>query len=78
MREEVLDCHYSRIREGEAGEARMMIVEHDGSERSLLELISESDIIINGTFQDPDNPIDFVTEAEKSSLKPGKIGRAHV
>ena len=71
VREEVLDCHYVRVMEGVAGKARMMIVEHDGSERALSDLISESDIIINGTFQEPKHPFNFVTEKEKSCLRPG-------
>ena len=71
VREEVLDCHYARLREGVEGEARMIVVEHDGTERALLEMIRESDILINGTHQDPDNPMQFVTEEEQSSLKPG-------
>ncbi|MGB5848072.1 MAG: hypothetical protein WBH40_06270, partial [Ignavibacteriaceae bacterium] len=71
IREEVLDCHYVRIREGNEGEARMMIVEHDGSKRPLTDLISESDIIVNGTFQEPDQPLMFVSEEESSCLKPG-------
>jgi alanine dehydrogenase len=71
VREEVLDCHYVTIREGNENEARMLVVEHDGTEQSLTDLISQSDIIINGTFQDPDHPLLFVTEEEKSSLKPG-------
>ena len=49
----------------------MLVVEHDGSARPLTELISESEIIINGTFQDPNDPLDFVTEDEKSCLKKG-------
>ena len=73
VREEVLDCHYVRLREGGKGEARMLVVEHDGSERPLSDLIAESDIIVNGTFQEPDHPIDFVTEAEKTCLKPGSL-----
>ncbi|MGJ8531937.1 MAG: N(5)-(carboxyethyl)ornithine synthase [Alphaproteobacteria bacterium] len=73
VREEVLDCHYVRLREGGEGEARMLVVEHDGSERPLSDLISESDIIVNGTYQDPDHPMDFITEAEKSCLKPGSL-----
>ena len=73
VREEVLDCHYVRIREGGKGEARMLVVEHDGSETALSDLISESDIIVNGTFQEPDHPLDFVTEAEKTCLKPGGL-----
>lgn len=71
VREEVLNCHYVRLRTGAPGEARMIVVEHDGSERPLSELIGESDIIINGTFQDTNNPINFVVEEEKACLKPG-------
>lgn len=71
VREEILDVHYIRIRKGKEGEARMIVVEHDGSERPLTELISESEIIINGTFQDPNNPLDFVTEDEKAYLRKG-------
>lgn len=73
VREEVLDCHYVRIREGNEGEARMMVVEHDGTVRPLTDLISEADIIINGIFQKPENPTHFVTEAESSCLKPNSL-----
>jgi len=71
VREEVLDCHYVRIREGEGDEARMLVTEHDGTERPLNDLISESDIIINGTFQLTDHPINFLIESEVSRLKAG-------
>ncbi|GBC60998.1 NAD(P) transhydrogenase subunit alpha [Desulfonema ishimotonii] len=71
VREEVLDCHYVRIREGNEGEARMLVVEHDGSEQPLLDLINQSEIIVNGTLQEPDHPILFVTEEEISYLKRG-------
>ena len=73
VREEVLDCHYVRIREGGIGEARMLVVEHDGSTSALSDLIGESDILVNGILQDPDDPVDFVTEAEKTCLKPGSL-----
>ena len=69
VREEVLDCKYVRIRPGGEGEARMVVVEHDGSTRPLTEKISEADIIVNGTFQDTENPTDFVIEDESSCLK---------
>ncbi|MBU2602552.1 MAG: N(5)-(carboxyethyl)ornithine synthase [Actinobacteria bacterium] len=71
VREEVLDCHYVRIREGMEGEARMVVVEHDGSERPLIDLIGESDIIVNGTLQEPDHPLTFVDEDERARLKSG-------
>lgn len=70
VREEVLDCHYVRIREGNEGEARMLVVEHDGTEQPLIDLINQSEIIVNGTLQEPDHPILFVTEDEISYLKP--------
>ncbi len=71
VREEILDCEYVRIRPGAPGEARWVVVGHDGSEEPLTELIGRSDIIVNGTFQEPDDPILFVTEEEESTLKPG-------
>jgi N5-(carboxyethyl)ornithine synthase len=71
VREEVLDCHYLRIEHGLPGEARMMVVEHDGSRRPLCDLIGEAGIIINGTFQNPASPIDFVTREEAGCLRPG-------
>ncbi|NQV03316.1 MAG: NAD(P) transhydrogenase subunit alpha [Bacteroidia bacterium] len=73
VREEVLDVNYVRIRTGEENEPRLIVVEHDGSERSLLDLINESEIIINGTYQNTDDPIIFVNEDEKSSLMPGTL-----
>ncbi|MCJ8270393.1 MAG: NAD(P) transhydrogenase subunit alpha, partial [Psychrosphaera sp.] len=69
VREEILDCHYVKIRTGSEGEARMMVVEHDGTTRPLTELISEADIIVNGTFQETDNPTNFVIESEEDCLK---------
>lgn len=73
VREEVLDVHYTRLRKGKEGEPRLIVVEHDGSERPLLELIHESEIIINGTYQDTDDPIDYVKEEEASMLQPGTL-----
>lgn len=73
VREEVLDCKYVRIRAGNKGEARMMVVEHDGTVCPLADKISEADIIVNGTFQDTENPTDFVTEAESAYLKPNSL-----
>ena len=73
VREEILNVDYVRIRKGEGNEPRLVVVEHDKSEYPLLDLISESEIIINGTFQDPNDPFDFVIEEDKSRLKPGTL-----
>lgn len=58
---------------GIEGEARMIVVEHDGSQRPLTELISEADIIVNGTYQETANPVNFVIESEADCLKPNSL-----
>lgn len=73
VREEVLDCHYVKVRPGIEGEARVIVVEHDGSQRPLTELISEADIIVNGTYQETANPVNFVIESEADCLKPNSL-----
>jgi alanine dehydrogenase len=69
VREEILDCHYIRIKKGSEGGPRLLAVEHDGSVIPFTDLISEADIIVNGSFQDPESPTMFVTSEEVSSLK---------
>ena len=71
VREEVLDCHYVRLRSGAGGGEGPVVVEHDGTERPFLDLLGEADIIVNGIFQDPDRPMMFVTDDETSRLKRG-------
>ncbi len=69
VREEVLACHYVRIRRCEQDQARLVVVEHDGAERPLIDLVSEADIIVNGIYQDPDQPLMFITADEIPRLK---------
>lgn len=73
VREEVLDCHYVRIQEGNNDEPRMIVIEHDGTVSSLSELIRQSDIIVNGVFQDTANPTNFIIKEEASILKPDSL-----
>jgi alanine dehydrogenase len=71
VREEVLGCRYVKMRPGQESEARMVIIERDDSKRPLLDLLSQADIIVNGTFQNPDHPLMFVTSDEIKRLKNG-------
>ncbi len=48
----------------------MLVIEHDGTEHPLADLLNETEIIVNGTLQEPDHPIHFVTEDEISCLRP--------
>ena len=73
VREEVLDCHYVRTENGQGDEPRLVVVEHDGERRPLHELISEADIIVNGTFQDTNNPYMFINSDEIHHLKKNSL-----
>jgi len=69
VREEVLGCHYVRLRREEQGERGLLVIEHDGTERPFLDLLSEADIIVNGILQNPDDPLMFVGAEDVSRLK---------
>ena len=69
VREEVLDCHYIQIQQGQKNEPRLIAVEHDGTKSSFHKLMSEADIIINGCFQDTANPYMFINSDELHHLK---------
>jgi len=71
VREEVLDCHYVRLMPGQPGESRLVVVEHDGVARPFVDLLAETDIIVNGIFQNPDQPLMLVAEDELGALKRG-------
>lgn len=73
VRGEILNCNYIRMKRGGEGQPRMIVVEEDGTIRAMSDLINESDIIINGTFQKPSNPLNFVTEEEAGCLKQGSL-----
>lgn len=73
IREAVPGCHYVTLREGKEGEPRMVVMDPDGTEEPLTDLIRRTDIIVNGVFQDPNHPVTFVSEAEKSCLAPNGL-----
>jgi N5-(carboxyethyl)ornithine synthase len=73
VREEVLDCHYVRIEDGEENEPRLLVVEHDGEKRSFHDLVSEADILVNGSFQDTNNPYMFINSDEVHHLKTNSL-----
>lgn len=73
VREEILDCHYIRIEDNPNDDCRLVAVEHDGTRRPFTELISEADIIVNGSFQNPESPFTFVSSEEIPCLKPHSL-----
>ena len=70
LREEVSGCRYVRIR-FDAQEHRMVMAEEDGSERPLIDLVADAELLVNGIFQDPNRPVTFINENEQAQLKSG-------
>lgn len=73
VREEILNCHYVRLKNGVEGESRLIIIEYDGTKKPFSKLLKQADIIVNGSLQDPDNPYMFVTNEEITNLKPRSL-----
>ncbi len=73
VREEILDCHYITIVDGEKGEPRLMAIEHNRTRRCFHDMIGEADIIVNGSFQDTNNPYMFIDHDEIQHLKPKSL-----
>jgi len=73
VREEILDCHYLRIIDGQENGPRLIAIGHDGTKRSFHELIGEADIIVNGRFQDTNAPYMFINQDEVHFLKPKSL-----
>ncbi len=72
VHDQVLGCRYGRMRRDGDGEG-MTVIEPDGQRRPMVEVLAESDLIVNGTFQDTDNPMMFLREGEEQRLKRGAL-----
>ena len=68
VHDQVVGCRYGQMkRDGD----RVMVAEEDGEARTLLEAMSEVDVIFNGIVQDTDRPLMYFREGEEQHLKPG-------
>jgi hypothetical protein len=52
---------------------QLLSIDKNGHSTSLIELLSEADIIVNGILQDTDFPLMFVQSDEVNKLKPGTL-----
>ncbi len=73
VREEVPNVDYVQLRRGEGDEPRYIVTDHDGHDRPFLDMVRESEIIVNGVFQNTDDPDIFISEEERDSLVPGTL-----
>ena len=69
VRDQVIGCRYARIRRGRQGESQVLAVEPDGTERPFIEVLAESDIIVNGILQNTDRPLNCLSQEQVRLLK---------
>lgn len=70
---QILGCAYRRMaRPAESG-GQMTASGSDGSVRPLADVLAEAEIIVNGTLQDTDRPLDYLRPGEQGRLQPGSL-----
>ena len=69
VKDQLYGAWYLQMRRAEVGEPGMMVEDVEGRIRPFVEDLAEMDIIVNGTLQDTEDPLMFVTEHELARLK---------
>ena len=70
VKDQKFGCRHYQMRRAAAG-GGMEAVHADGSARPLADELAGADVIVNGTLQDTDDPLMYVTEADADKLKAG-------
>ena len=65
-------CHYGQLLVPAEGE-QLSVRADDGSERQLIEVLEQTDVIVNGILQNTDAPLTFVHEQELQRLRNGAL-----
>ncbi len=70
VHDQVLGCRYGRMaREGN----EVVVFDESGKKRSMISLLAEADVIVNGILQDTENPLMFIQDGRESQLKQGAL-----
>ena len=70
VHDQVVGCRYAQmILEGD----RVIAEEEDGTRRPLADVLTESDVIVNGILQNAENPLMFLNDEDVPRLKPGSL-----
>ena len=69
VRDQKFGCMHLRMRRAEGG--GMVAVSADGTVRPLAGELAAADVIVNGTLQDTDDPLMYLTADETAKLRPG-------
>lgn len=71
VRDRVLGCRYGRIVRESDGPAS--VITPSGARRSMVDVLAEADVTVNGILQDTDRPLMYLREGEERCLKRGSL-----
>ena len=70
VHDQVAGCRYAHmVSEGDG----VIVEEEDGTRRPLADVLTESDVIVNGILQDIERPLMFMNDEDVPRLKPGSL-----
>ncbi len=72
IHDKIIGCRYGQIVDVDSTYP-LTVVEGNGVQRPLAEVLSEVDVIVNGTLQDTDRPLMFLQSGEEKRLKPNAL-----
>lgn len=72
IHDRVPGCHYGQMISSDDG-GPLRARDHDGREQPMIDVLAESDVIVNGILQDTDAPLTFVSGDELSRLRAGSL-----
>ena len=73
VRDQIFGCRYRQMRRTGETDGSLLAVNGTGSEQPLLEVLEQADILVNGTLQDTDRPLDYLQPGEEDRLIAGSL-----
>jgi alanine dehydrogenase len=73
VRDQMFGCRYGQMTRATEVGGVMGAVDPSGVQRTLPEVLTEADIIVNGTLQDTDRPLMYLREEDNHLLRPGSL-----
>lgn len=73
VRDKPPNACFRRMRRGEPDRPAAVVDGPDGSQRPLVDVLAESDVIVNAILQDTDNPFTYMQAGDEARLKPDSL-----
>ncbi len=72
VHDKIIGCRYGQIVDVDSTNP-LTVLEENGVQRPLADVLAEADVIVNGTLQETDQPLLFLHAGEEKRLAPGVL-----